>query len=36
VIFVGEVLNYDFDPNGKPLVFWRGGYFRVGGEDGPF
>jgi flavin reductase (DIM6/NTAB) family NADH-FMN oxidoreductase RutF len=30
VIFVGEVLKYDFDPHGKPLVFWRGGYCQVG------
>jgi flavin reductase (DIM6/NTAB) family NADH-FMN oxidoreductase RutF len=30
VIFVGEVLNYDFDPQGKPLIFWRGGYCKVG------
>jgi len=29
VIFVGEVLRYDFDPNGKPLLFWRGGYRRM-------
>lgn len=29
VIFVGEVLRYDFDPNGKPLLFWRGDYRKV-------
>jgi 4-hydroxyphenylacetate 3-hydroxylase, reductase component len=34
VIFVGEVLKYDFDPHGRPLVFWRGGYCHVG-ETGP-
>jgi flavin reductase (DIM6/NTAB) family NADH-FMN oxidoreductase RutF len=30
VIFVGEVLKFDFDPDGKPLVFWGGGYRKVG------
>ena len=30
VIFVGEVVNFDHDPDGKPLVFWRGGYHRAG------
>jgi flavin reductase (DIM6/NTAB) family NADH-FMN oxidoreductase RutF len=29
VIFVGEVLRYDFDPHGKPLLFWRGDYRKV-------
>lgn len=29
VIFVGEVLNFDHDPTGKPLVFWHGGYHHV-------
>lgn len=29
VIFVGEVLKFDHDPKGKPLVFWRGGYHRT-------
>lgn len=29
VIFVGEVINFDHDPHGKPLVFWRGGYRRA-------
>ena len=29
VIFVGEVINFDHDPKGKPLVFWRGGYHRT-------
>ncbi len=28
-IFVGEVLKFDHDPRGKPLVFWRGGYHRT-------
>jgi 4-hydroxyphenylacetate 3-hydroxylase, reductase component len=28
-IFVGEVLKFDHDPKGKPLVFWRGGYHRT-------
>ena len=26
VIFVGEVLRFDHDPLGKPLIFWRGRY----------
>lgn len=30
VIFVGEVVNFDHDPEGKPLLFWRGGYRRTG------
>jgi flavin reductase (DIM6/NTAB) family NADH-FMN oxidoreductase RutF len=29
VIFVGEVVNYDFDAGGKPLVFWQGKYHRA-------
>lgn len=29
VIFVGEVVNYDFDPEGKPLVFWQGKYHKA-------
>lgn len=29
VIFVGEVLRYDFDPAGKPLLFWRGDYRKI-------
>ncbi len=29
VIFVGEVINFDHDPKGKPLVFWRGGYHKA-------
>ena len=29
VIFVGEVLNFDHDPTGKPLVFWHGDYRLV-------
>ena len=29
VIFVGEVINFDHDPEGKPLVFWRGSYHRT-------
>jgi len=29
VIFVGEVIRFDHDPNGQPLVFWRGGYHRA-------
>jgi 4-hydroxyphenylacetate 3-hydroxylase, reductase component len=28
-IFVGEVLKFEHDPKGKPLVFWRGGYHRT-------
>jgi 4-hydroxyphenylacetate 3-hydroxylase, reductase component len=28
-IFVGEVLRFEHDPHGKPLVFWRGGYHRT-------
>ena len=30
VIFVGEVLNADCDPDGRPLAFYRGGYTRIG------
>ena len=30
-IFVGEVLKFDHDPKGKPLVFYRGGYHRTVG-----
>lgn len=29
VIFVGEVIRFDHDPNGRPLVFHRGGYRRI-------
>lgn len=29
VIFVGEVIKYDVDPNGRPLVFWLGSYRKV-------
>jgi 3-hydroxy-9,10-secoandrosta-1,3,5(10)-triene-9,17-dione monooxygenase reductase component len=29
VIFVGEVLKFDQDPAGRPLLFWRGSYPRV-------
>ncbi len=29
VIFVGEVIRFDHDPTGQPLVFWRGGYHRA-------
>lgn len=31
VIFVGEVLRFDHDPKGKPLVFYRGAYHRTVG-----
>jgi len=30
-IFVGEVLKFDHDPKGKPLVFYRGAYHRTVG-----
>jgi flavin reductase (DIM6/NTAB) family NADH-FMN oxidoreductase RutF len=30
VIFVGEVLHADCDPEGKPLGFFRGGYTQIG------
>lgn len=30
VIFVGEVLKFDHDPNGRPLVFHRGAYRKIG------
>ena len=33
VIFVGEVLKYDFDPRGRPLIFWHGDYYQVGKND---
>jgi 4-hydroxyphenylacetate 3-hydroxylase, reductase component len=29
VIFVGEVLNFDHDPRGRPLLFWHGDYHLV-------
>jgi 4-hydroxyphenylacetate 3-hydroxylase, reductase component len=31
VIFVGEVLNFDHDPTGRPLLFWHGDYRLVTG-----
>jgi 4-hydroxyphenylacetate 3-hydroxylase, reductase component len=31
VIFVGEVINADFDRAGKPLLFYQGAYARIGG-----
>lgn len=30
VIFVGEVVKFDFDPKGTPLLFYRGRYHKVG------
>jgi flavin reductase (DIM6/NTAB) family NADH-FMN oxidoreductase RutF len=33
VIFIGEVLNADYDPKGRPLLFYRGRYARVVPED---
>jgi 4-hydroxyphenylacetate 3-hydroxylase, reductase component len=30
VIFVGEVLRFDHDPQGTPLLFWRGDYRLMG------
>jgi 3-hydroxy-9,10-secoandrosta-1,3,5(10)-triene-9,17-dione monooxygenase reductase component len=30
VIFVGEVIHADYDPAGKPLGFFRGGYSKIG------
>ena len=30
VIFVGEVLRFDHDPHGTPLLFWRGDYRLMG------
>ena len=32
VIFVGEVLRFDHDPHGTPLLFWRGDYRLMGGS----
>ena len=29
VIFVGEVLHADYDPAGRPLAFFRGGYAKL-------
>jgi hypothetical protein len=29
VIFVGEVLHADYDPQGKPLIFFRGTYSKL-------
>lgn len=33
VFFIGEVLNADYDPKGRPLLFHRGRYARVVPED---
>lgn len=30
VIFVGEVINADFDKAGRPLLFYQGAYARLG------
>ena len=30
IIFVGEVVNFDFDPKGTPLLFYRGKYREIG------
>jgi len=30
VIFVGEVINADFDRSGRPLLFYQGAYARLG------
>lgn len=29
VIFLGEVIRFDHDPSGKPLIFWGGSYHRT-------
>ncbi len=29
VILVGEVLRFEYDPNGRPLVYWRGAFGTV-------
>jgi 3-hydroxy-9,10-secoandrosta-1,3,5(10)-triene-9,17-dione monooxygenase reductase component len=29
IIFVGEVIKYDYDPEGRPLLFWHGGYHKL-------
>ena len=29
VIFVGEVMNAEHDPDGRPLLFYRGSYGRI-------
>ena len=26
IIFVGEVIRFEYDPNGRPLVYYRGSY----------
>ncbi|MGH6853816.1 MAG: flavin reductase family protein [Aestuariivirga sp.] len=32
VIFLGEIIGFDHDPTGKPLIFWRGGYHAIDGQ----
>jgi flavin reductase (DIM6/NTAB) family NADH-FMN oxidoreductase RutF len=33
VIFVGEVINADHDPGGRPLLFYRGNYSSIVSEE---
>ena len=33
VIFVGEVINAVHDPEGRPLVYHRGGYAGIAGQE---
>ncbi len=30
IIIVGEVVRFEYDPNGRPLVYWRGKYQPMG------
>ncbi len=34
VIFVGEVVNSEYDPDGKPLLFYRSAYQTLGSGEG--
>ncbi|CAN5460329.1 flavin reductase family protein [soil metagenome] len=29
IIFVGEVIRYEYDSKGKPLIFWGGNYYQL-------
>jgi len=32
IIIVGEVVRFEYDPNGRPLVYWRGKFQSMGRE----
>ena len=33
IIFIGEVLRFEYDPKDRPLVFYRGKYQAMSGEE---